>query len=252
MEDLTPDWEWEGISFLAMPLAFTEPLTIRVVPDIFAEHTDEQLDQMLAVMALTPQHTYQVLTKRPERMVAYMDWCERRKDTMGKPISYCRVDAVEALCISDAADGIPRPSFEIMRWPLPNVWLGVTVENQRAADERTDLLRQTPAAVRFLSCEPLLEKVRLNLDGLDWVIVGGESGPTARPCDIEWIRSIVRQCEDADVPCFVKQLGSKPKLLVNECYPPAMEWLDYGVTGKGNDMTEWPEDLQVRQMPTVA
>jgi protein gp37 len=115
-------------------------------------------------------------------------------------------------------------------WPLPNVWLGVSVENQHFADERIPLLLQTPAAVRFISAEPLLGPVDLGrwttgcrsaaghddcvacgmgkrLDGLDWVIVGGESGPGSRPFDLAWARSIVQQCRAAGVACFVKQLG---------------------------------------------
>lgn len=115
----------------------------------------------------------------------------------------------------------------LSNWPLPNVWLGVSVEDQAAADERIPKLLATPAAVRFLSCEPLIEEVDLRTDflretGVDWpwgsrstdhigwVIVGGESGPGARPCDLAWIRGIVGQCKAAGVPVFVKQAGGKP------------------------------------------
>ncbi len=115
----------------------------------------------------------------------------------------------------------------LSNWPLPNVWLGVSVEDQEAADERIPHLLATPAAVRFLSCEPLIEEVDLRTDflretGVDWpwgsrstdhigwVIVGGESGPGARPCDLAWIRGIVGQCKAAGVPVFVKQ-GSGPR-----------------------------------------
>lgn len=121
------------------------------------------------VMADTPQHTYQILTKRAVRL--------RR-----------------------LAGSLP--------WP-PNVWVGVSVEN-RAALKRIDDLRSVPAAVRFLSCEPLLESLGpLDLDGIDWVIGGGESGPNYRAMDIEWIRELRDQCIDAGVPFFFKQWGGR-------------------------------------------
>ncbi|MBL9048474.1 MAG: DUF5131 family protein, partial [Tabrizicola sp.] len=128
-------------------------------------------------------------------------------------------------------------------WPLPNCWLGVSCEDQATADERIPLLLQTPAAVRFVSAEPLLgpivfdQQVHLErrtkiLTGasaprIDWVIVGGESGPKARPCDVAWIRSIVQQCKAAAVPVFVKQdSGPRP-----------------GMRGR------IPEDLWMREFP---
>lgn len=176
--------------------------------------------------------------------------------------------------------------------PLPNVWLGVSVENQAAADERIPHLLRTPAAVRFLSCEPLLGPVDLRhirpaqkpeaamrpvtgevveancLSGdcitslgfgysggptVSWVIVGGESGPGARPCNIEWVRSVVRQCQAAGVPVFVKQLGSQPEFGAGEC----VRWADAGPTQrlrdkKGGDIAEWPADLRVREFPAAA
>lgn len=245
------DWEWQGIIFLSMPLAFADPLIVRVVPDIFADYTDEQLDQVFAVMALTPQHTYQVLTKRPKRMLKYMENLDLRK------------------VINAAADlGLFLPSGQYsLKIPLKNIWLGVTVENQATADERIPLLLKTPAAVRFLSCEPLLEDVDVSrwlypvfrtVNGtgflnakakvgtspnanVSWVIVGGESGPGARPCDIAWVRSIVKQCKAANVPCFVKQLGHRPYLDDNR----------YCVSGKGNIPDEWPECIRVRQTPSL-
>jgi protein gp37 len=142
-------------------------------------------------------------------------------------------------------------------WPIRNVWLGVSAENQETADERVPLLLQTPAAVRFVSAEPLLghinfcyvpdDKTRPEysaryspLGDLDWIIVGGESGPSARPCDVAWVRSIVEQCKEAGTACFVKQLGARPTIL--------------GLSAKtfdrkGGDMAEWPADLRVRQFP---
>lgn len=166
---------------------------------------------------------------------------------------------------------------------LPNIWLGVSVENQEQADKRIPILLQIPVKVRFLSVEPLLGPIDLSPylwasgdDGepaprnepyqpkLHWVIVGGESGPRSRPCDLNWIRSIVDQCKGAGAPVFVKQLGSVP---VIECScssygeDPAncqacngTGWaqpfgsLDHH---KGGDPSEWPEDLRVREFPKV-
>ena len=116
-----------------------------------------------------------------------------------------------------------------------NYWVGVSVEDQQRADERIPILLQTPAPVRFLSVEPLLGPVdfRKWLPSVNWVIIGGESGPYARPCNIAWIRSVVRQCQDASVAVFVKQLGSHLKLKDK----------------KGGDLSEFPLDLQIREFP---
>lgn len=152
---------------------------------------------------------------------------------------------------------------------FPNVWLGVSVEDQQRADERIPVLLDTPAAVRFLSIEPMLGPVDLGpkmcCDGrdcacmgkptdlplicggscdnwIDWVIVGGESGPGARPCDIAWVRSIVAQCRAAGVACFVKQLGSVVGGL-------GLSRAEVRMRSKGGDPDEWPEDLRVREFP---
>ncbi len=189
---------------------------------------DAWIDRCFAVMALTPQHTHQVLTKRPDRMVAYFTNGNRRA-----------VVAAHAAAIA----GDNAPEMVVRFWPLLNVWLGTSVEDQQRAGERIPLLLQTPAAVRFISAEPLLGPLNLlsplvcrcqgsdpyihkhysepphscarcghtscaRLTRLDWVIVGGESGPGARKCDVAWVRSIVRQCKAAGVPAFVKQLGA--------------------------------------------
>jgi len=136
--------------------------------------------------------------------------------------------------------------------PPANVWLGVTVEDQRRADERIPRLLEIPARVRFLSCEPLLENVDLltptfngadsfgALAGLHWIIVGGESGTRARPFDVRWARSIMEQCARADVACFVKQMGAAPveggaELLFAD--------------PKGGDPDGWPDELRVREIP---
>jgi hypothetical protein len=167
-------------------------------------------------------------------------------------------------------------------WPLPNVWLGTSVEDQAAADERIPHLLRCPAAVRFLSCEPLLSRVeipevswqvcrcgsaqshagacracksRVSKRAIHWVIVGGESGPRARPCDIHWIRMIGHQCRRAGVPLFVKQIGADPVVKVgNHCRVESMRGVasyERRITDrKGSDPSEWPEDLRVREFPT--
>ena len=162
-----------------------------------------------------------------------------------------------------------------LKW-FPNVWLGVSIEDQEQADKRIPLLLQTPAAVRFLSCEPMLGPIDLDLERYEspgWfdyrkklihlVIVGGESGQGARPCDIAWIRSIVQQCKDAGVKCFVKQLGSLPIATDSECrrlIRKSSGVLRFEANGdgtgrlllndkKGGDMSEWQEDLRVREFP---
>lgn len=132
----------------------------------------------------------------------------------------------------------------------PNVWLGTTTEDQERADLRIPYLLAVPAAVRFLSVEPLLGPVdifrwihpcqRAVLTGIDWVIVGGESGPKARPCDVAWIRGVVEQCREAGVPAFVKQFGAnavRGETSLNLRDP------------KGGDPAEWFHDLRVREFP---
>lgn len=124
--------------------------------------------------------------------------------------------------------------------PIPNVWLGVSVESRKYLG-RIDELRKTPAAVRFLSLEPLLEDLgALDLTGIHWVIVGGESGNGARPFNTDWARSIVAQCKAAGVACFVKQFGAH---VIQDGERRIKK------DKKGGDMDEWPHDLRVRELP---
>lgn len=194
------------------------------------------------VMAKTPQHTHQILTKRPARMKEFVEKFQYWEGY--------------------AAIGMPK-----------NIWLGVSVEDQKTADERILILLDTPAAVRWISAEPLLgvidlEKLRpptatwldcLNnrehtgpsvFEGrgrLTWVVVGGESGPKARECNVDWIYSIVKQCRVANVPCFVKQLGAKPfhsakREGSTSYYLPISD-------RKGKYIEEFPSDIAVREFP---
>lgn len=207
---------------LELPLSWKKPRRVFVnsMSDLFHDQVPFSfLDEVFGVMVEAKQHTFQILTKRPQRMLEYMKTCQRG---------------------ADAVEG---------KFPWSNVWLGVSVENQQAADERIPLLLQTPAAVRFLSCEPLLGEVDLTaiptMNGLcatvlspecwgdcacdavfgydpgcgrhggdgtltrriDWLIAGGESGPNARPMHPDWTRSLRDQCVAAGVPFFFKQWG---------------------------------------------
>ena len=242
---------------LLQPLSWKKPQRIFVnsMSDLFHKKvTDEQLDQIFAVMALTLRHTYQVLTKRPERMQNYL-----RSDAKQR-IRRTAVDIGRKLNLTAAFEPYETCQYD---WPLPNVWLGVTTENQKTANERIPFLRHCPAAIRFLSCEPLLEPIELfDVDGevslafqamyeremlfpadvIDWVIIGGESGHKARACKVDWIRSIVAQCQLAEVPVFVKQLGSYPVENFGK--------LELA-SKKGGDITEFPPELQIRQFPST-
>lgn len=253
--------QWSGKvvtveSSLLEPLSWRKPARVFVnsMSDLFHEDVpDAFIDQVFAVMAAARQHTFQILTKRADRMREYLS-----------------ADKLELLDRFDAASDDWTHGTCEDTWPLPNVWLGVSVEDQKYADERIPLLLQTPAAVRFISAEPLLGPVDLSaikrtraegymrpLDGrfrtLDWVIVGGESGPGARPFDLAWPRSIVQQCKAAGVPVFVKQLGARP--IVADGRPGCSEFspvlLRGFKAGKGGNPEEWPADLRVREFPGV-
>lgn len=304
---------------LGQPLRWKKPRRVFVnsMSDLFHEDVPEDfIKEVFTVMAVAQQHTYQILTKRPDRMA--------------RILSQWRADDLHDFWYA-FSEYTPAPQD----WPLPNVWLGTSTEDQAAADERIPHLLRTPAAVRFLSCEPLLGPVDVSAhlrsgrtfhvvadvegmlrnrhfdalqrdDGtpmtrreaeeelwslhrqgvrvikaagteclgfdhqegcpghqqprVDWVIIGGESGPGARPCDIEWIRSLVKQCREAGVPAFVKQLGAEPRRRLqrplsdgyggdhgpgwtSRLEPLALE------DRKGGDPSEWPEDLRVREFP---
>lgn len=171
----------------------------------------EFIDRVFAVMALCPQHTFQILTKRPARMAEYLT--ERSGEAMGV---YHRSGArssiggpgpiVNAMDVISPEAGTTIRNFR-SRWPLPNVWLGTSVEDQTRANLRIPQLQACPGAVRFLSCEPLLSSINHTLDGIHWLIAGGESGSRARPMHPDWARSIRDQCQAAGVSFFFKQWG---------------------------------------------
>ncbi|MFM9959319.1 MAG: DUF5131 family protein [Phycisphaerales bacterium] len=244
----------------------------------------EFIDRVFAVMALCPQHTFQVLTKRPVRMAEYMTRRRVIYDGFSRKFGASKMEKSPCDDVYTIVRKHPGHERDALIWPLPNVWLGTSVEDQQRADERIPHLLRCPAAVRFLSCEPLLGAVDLSqwlwtMDGdrrhgrlnhLHWVITGGESGPKSRPCNVEWIRSIVTQCKAAGVPCFTKQLGAMPVVTDAEAVAIGNQWKAEGLTGrhycgrgdgtfvltlkdkKGGDPAEWPQDLRVREMPTIA
>lgn len=191
---------------LEEPLHWKKPAAIFVcsMGDLFHDDVpSEYIAQVWDTMFDAPQHAFMVLTKRPERLLEFAGWMN----------SHAR------------------------RIDYDNVWLGVTAENQETADTRIPILLQIPAAKRFVSCEPLLGSIDLTAgygafrigeqgvarEGVDWVIAGGETGPGARPMDLEWARSLRDQCAATDVPFFFKKAGQ----------------------GK-----ETPPDLMIREMPT--
>jgi len=256
--------------------------------DVFGEWVPfELVDRVFASMALRPDVDWLILTKRPERMAGYTSdhrvaarlWdnlVESNDEVVGMTRQTLDTSLIDHGCVT---------------WPLPNVWLGCSVEDQKRADERIPHLLRCPSHVRFLSCEPLIGPVLFTLSNtaqtreydtlrgverefnptyhrppaaplllranggqskIDWVIVGGESGSGARPCDVAWIRSIVTQCRGAHVPCFVKQMGSNPVSTFDE-------WNDGVLVGDvmhwklrdrmGGEPEEWPVDLRVREVP---
>jgi len=241
---------------LTLPLRRRKPTTwfVNSMSDLFHEGVpDEWIDRVFAVMALCPQHTFQVLTKRAARMRAYLTrGPEGDKQDVRNHIAWVEVAAVlnnvAPTWGSEPING-PWRSRGIQactKWPLPNVWLGVSAEDQRRADERVPDLLATPAAVRFVSAEPLLGPIDLRkfmwpvhgwwkgphssyaeakaagaecglkrqaLVGawctfLDWVIVGGESGPGARPMHPDWARQIRDACAAAGAAFHFKQHGA--------------------------------------------
>ncbi len=181
-------------------------IAVQLMGDLFHELVPfEWIDRVFAVMALCQHHTFQLLTKRPDRMPQWYQVATAMLDEGASAFPRGSWDR--------GHDGMPDP-----RQPLPNVWLGTTVENQVIADRRIPHLLATPAAVRFLSCEPLLGCIDLSPmlehradahgdTGVDWVIAGGESGPNARPCHPEWARSLRDQCAASGVPFLFKQWG---------------------------------------------
>lgn len=227
---------------LLQPLHWKKPSRVFVnsMSDLFHEEVPFGfIERIFEVMKACPQHTFQILTKRPSRMLKFAEFVVKHV-----------------------------PGFKL---PLPNMWLGVSVEDQKTADERIPLLLQTPAAVRWVSYEPALGPVDFRnlrtgtfdaLTGrdfeliddrpdttsrLDWVVCGGESGPGARPFDLEWARDVKDQCMLAGVPFFMKQMGANvfDSSLTASGRSETIHYRDR----KGGAIGEWPIGLQVREWP---
>jgi protein gp37 len=187
------------------PLHWKKPSLVFVnsMSDLFHKDVpDEFIERIFSTMYNAKQHIFQILTKRPKRML----------------------------------DFISRSAY-LSNNPPPNIWLGVSVEDQNTAEERIPDLLYTPAAVHFVSCEPLLENIDLQLEGrnfrilelnqhIDWVIAGCESGPKRRPANADWLRSLQRQCNRASVPFFLKQMEVDGKVQRMPMLD-GMTWLQY-------------------------
>ena len=297
-KDSKGELNWTGrVNFddevILKPLSWRLPRRVFVnsLSDLFHKNVkDEWIDMALAVMAMCPQHTFQILTKEPERMRDYFrdlddlrlrigaaagtfldgDWIWNEGKPFRKRIE-ALISAAHGVDFDEEENEIQVDELEL---PLPNVQLIVSAENQETFDARAGVLIEIPAAVRGVSLEPLLGPIDLTtnqpyqvkhggyrpiVDDLDWVIVGGESGPQARPFDLQWARSIVERCKSAEVPVFVKQFGAKPVFnwtdnasaiglrlgpnMGNQIYPVHLQ------DKKGGDINEWPEDLRVREYP---
>jgi protein gp37 len=192
---------------LSIPLRWRDPRTIFVnsMSDLFHKDVpDDFIDRVLAVTAIETRHRFLMLTKRAERMARYFDRIGNRYEDLEKAIR--RVDPSKS---DEEAERLRVRSLGPFGF-FPNVELGVSVEAPSAA-WRINALREIPAAVRFISAEPLLDSLSVNLGGLNWVIVGGESGPHHRPMDLRWLEEIASQCDVRGIPLFVKQdSGPRP------------------------------------------
>ncbi len=324
---------------LGEPLRWRKPRLVFVnsMSDLFHEGVPfEFIAAIFGVMAATPQHTFQVLTKRPERALEFFAWLTQEATGY---VSLIGGSPLAVACIVHAQQRVRDRELLATRdrWPLPNVHLGVSVENQATADERIPVLLELPAALRWISYEPALgpvdfgvhhrrdvsgepirrdplglewercdacgkpypdvywgddaqwaavvgtpeglrcpacfraavekigespriETLAPSLRRLDWIVVGGESGPGARPFDLAWARSTIEQCKAAGVPVFVKQLGALARCSVEDVSKQRRVhrkasrdgpggWFLRLKDRKGGDWSEWPQDLRVREFP---
>jgi protein gp37 len=207
LDDGVPAWTGKiGLrdDRLLLPLTWDTPRRIFVnsTSDVFHESLEEA-DRIFAVIALAPQHQFQILTKRPKTMQPYI----------ANPATPARIEAAMADIKADAP--------KIAQWPLPHLWLGVTAENQKEADRRIPALLETPAAIRFIAAEPLLETIDLKIGSwlkpegsgvatapvIDWVVAGGEVSAKATACQPDWARALRDQCAKSNTPFFWNQWG---------------------------------------------
>lgn len=240
---------------LEQPLHWRKPRTVFVcsMTDLFGEFVREDyIDCLLAMTTLCPGSTWIVLTKRADRMQEYFNrqmLSPLKHSTARIPAAWHRIE--------ECAAKMEKlwPMIDSVEWPLPNVWLGVTVTDQKTADERIRLLLNTPAAVRWVSYEPALGPINFadfidHADpprfGINWIIAGGESGRKARPAHPDWFRSARDQAVAADVPFFFKQWGAWA-FAGDLQKGRASKYMQLAPSGQ--DVTRWP--LKAGEPPSV-
>lgn len=237
---------------LVQPLRWTRERMIFVnsMSDLFHKNVPfEYIAAVFGVMAEAKSHTFQVLTKRPEIAKDFFDWIKNKAYAES-----CAVDRFDpytqtaiGICLSEAAKLTGRKKIAYNKfpaWPLPNVWLGVSCEDQETANKRIPILMSMAAEVHWVSYEPALGPVNFGpwINMLKWIVVGGESGSKARKFDWLWALDTVLICQNTTTKVFVKQMGSKPNM-TGSGVPPLS-------TYKGENLTEWPSVIQVREYPS--
>lgn len=249
---------------LVEPLRWRKPRRVFVnsMSDLFHEKVAfEDIAATFAVMAACRQHTFQILTKRPERAAEFHTWLTNGAGSRGRVWQSLFVHLRGTGAVPESR--IDGRMVSPCPWPLPNVWLGTSAEDQATWDARVPQLLRVPAGLHWVSMEPLLEHVdpmldRQTKDGshVEWVVVGGESGPKSRPCQGTWIRNVVNQAYAARIPCFVKQLGAhyidpENGIAGVQTKLPDPSVVRVRVLGhrSGGEPSEWPERMRVREYP---
>lgn len=215
---------------LDRPFRHKEPASFSIWNDLFHESISfDDIDKAMVIMSLNPHHIFLVLTKRPKRALEYfttqgrldkfkkagVDWINNNwADMFGhRELPLPWIDRIGSVKLIGPPDDLVYDSDEFL---LPNLWLGVTIENQQAADERLPDFLKIPAAKYFLSVEPMLSEVDISdAIGIDWVICGAESGLKRRPMSFFWVKKLKSQCQENDIPFFLKQVYSNEGKRVN-------------------------------------
>ncbi len=264
---------------LAEPLSWHKPHSVFVnsMSDLFHESlTFEEIAAVVGVIAATPQHIYMTLTKRAKRMREWFEWIQAPDVPADSCLMHLREQArAHQLKIDKTAPGQADLLWDRPPWPLANLQIGISAEDQQRWDERVPELLRCPAAVRFVSAEPLISGIQMaptyrrelrdsenawsEGGDLHQLIIGGESGPGARPCHVEWIRDLRDQGRAAGCKIFVKQLGAQSVIVPLDGATP-WDMYDGGKlydteaglclrlkSKKGGDWDEWPEDLRIRE-----
>lgn len=286
-----PGVDWTGVVRM-LPERLELPLRWRKGRRVFVDSMSDLFHPsvpfpfvaaVFAMMAATPHHTYLVLTKRPQRAIEFQGWLDWARGGLdGEPAygtaDYCGGELynVASHVMGDEAILALGHTIKAQPWPLPNVHLGVSVSDQATWDADVPALLRCPAALHFVSLEPILGAVHIMTArhpeakpgeyrpaarSLGWLVVGGESGPRARPNVLQWTRDIIRDCGFAHIPVFHKQVGEHAlddAAQLPEWPLGAAEW-NVGRTlfrpnltkRKGGVMADWPEDLRVRELPEV-